>query len=271
MRVLGYVRVSTAEQGEAGVSLEAQRARLAAHAIAQELEIVEIVEEVASAKSLKKRPVLAAALARVKSGEVQGLLVAKLDRLTRRVLDLGHLLEDVFASASLLSVSDSIDTRSSAGRLVLHVLMSVAQWERESTSERTREAAAHLKAKGPWLAGGRMPFGLQRGPDRDARGRYLIKPNHNELRVLRAILDARARKLTGRQIADEVNAKGMLNRQGKPWLQDRIYQAIQHAALVREHLDAKPQAETETETVAPATRSLSAYQADMFNPASFGR
>jgi DNA invertase Pin-like site-specific DNA recombinase len=236
VKVLGYVRVSTAEQGEAGISLEAQRARLEAHACAQELELVDVVEEIASAKSLKKRSRLAEALERVKSGEVDGLLVAKLDRLTRRVLDLGTLLEDVFARAALLSVSDSIDTRSAAGRLVLHVLMSVAQWERESTAERTREVAAHLKSKGRYLAGGRVPYGMRRGPERDPKGRLIISPNVDELRVLQLILDAKARKLTCRQIAEELNEQGIRNRRGKEWMSDRVNQAIRHAELVREHL-----------------------------------
>jgi DNA invertase Pin-like site-specific DNA recombinase len=101
-----------------------------------------------SAKSFN-RPGLQNALQALRSGKAKGLLIAKLDRLTRSVSDWQTLIDDYFgekAGKSLFSVADSIDTRSSAGRLVLNVLLSVAQWEREAIGERTRDAlnAGHL-------------------------------------------------------------------------------------------------------------------------------
>lgn len=74
------------------------------------------------------------------------MVVVKLDRLTRSVADWQLLIDDYFGERSgkqLFSVADSIDTRTAAGRLVLNVLLSVAQWERETTGERTREALRH--------------------------------------------------------------------------------------------------------------------------------
>ena len=109
-----------------------------------------------SAKSMD-RPGLQSVLAMLRRGEVQAVVVAKLDRLTRSVRDLGTLIEGPFAKAALPSVAEQIDTRSAGGRLVLHVLGSVAQWERETIGERVTVALAHLKAQGRRT--GSVPYG----------------------------------------------------------------------------------------------------------------
>lgn len=159
--VVGYIRVSTEQQAGEGVSLDAQRARLEAYAVAMDLDLVAVCEDRGlSAKSLA-RPGLQQALAMLESGNASGLVVTKLDRLTRSVKDLGDLVDRYFASRfSLLSLSDSIDTRTASGRLVLHVLGAVSQWEREATAERTRDALAQLRADGVRL--GAEPLGWRR-------------------------------------------------------------------------------------------------------------
>ena len=82
-RVLGYIRVSTERQADAGVSLDAQRAKLTAYAALYDLALVGIIEDAgASAKTLR-RPGLQQALGMLKAGEADALLVAKLDRLTQ--------------------------------------------------------------------------------------------------------------------------------------------------------------------------------------------
>jgi DNA invertase Pin-like site-specific DNA recombinase len=101
-----------------------------------------------SAKTLD-RPGLQTALAMLKTGQAAGLVIAKLDRLTRSVRDLGALIEGPFAAgkAALLSVSEQIDTRTAGGRLVLNILGSVSQWEREVIGERTAAALQHKKTR----------------------------------------------------------------------------------------------------------------------------
>jgi DNA invertase Pin-like site-specific DNA recombinase len=159
-RVIGYVRVSTDKQADEGVSLDAQRAQLTAYAGLYGLEIVEVIEDAGeSAKSLR-RPGLARALGMLASGQADGLLVAKLDRLTRSVRDLGELIAGPFSTAALLSVGEQIDTRSAAGRLVLNVLASVSQWEREAIGERTSTAMRHMQARGEYI-GGHAPYGYR--------------------------------------------------------------------------------------------------------------
>jgi len=86
--------------------------------------------------------------------------VVKLDRATRSVIDLNTLLSDYFAEkaryqCSLFSVSDMVDTRSASGRMVLNMLMTVSQWEREIISERTRAALQYKKDQGVKLGGPR--------------------------------------------------------------------------------------------------------------------
>ena len=88
-------------------------------------------------------------LALVDARKIQIVIVAKLDRLTRSVKDLGELLERFQRrGVSLVSVSESLDTGTAAGRLVLNVMASVSQWEREAIGERTRDALRHKKAQG---------------------------------------------------------------------------------------------------------------------------
>lgn len=129
MQVIGYTRVSTEEQAREGVSLAAQEAKLRAYAELYELDLVEVVIDAGQSAKTLARPGLQAALAGLEGGRAQGLVVAKLDRLTRSVRDLGTLLETYFKSRfNLLSVADQVDTRSAAGRFVLSLLTSVAEW-----------------------------------------------------------------------------------------------------------------------------------------------
>jgi DNA invertase Pin-like site-specific DNA recombinase len=154
-RTVAYVRVSTDKQADHGVSLDAQRAKIAAYAQLYELDIVEVVvDSGASAKTLD-RDGLQRALGMLCAGRADALLVVKLDRLTRSVCDLGHLVEEYFASGrwALLSVGEQVDTRTAAGRLVLNVLASVAQWEREATGERTSAAMRYKAASGALFYG----------------------------------------------------------------------------------------------------------------------
>ena len=92
-KVVGYIRVSTDEQGDSGAGLEAQRAAIAAEAKRRGWHLVEILEDTASGKTMTRRPGLAAALQRLESGAADALAVAKLDRLSRSLLDFAGLVE----------------------------------------------------------------------------------------------------------------------------------------------------------------------------------
>src|SRR5260370_7747777 len=98
----------------------------------------------------------------LRAGQAEALLVVKLDRLTRSVVHLGQLVEDYFADGkwALLSVGEQIDTRSAAGRLVLNVLASVSQWEREAIGQRT-SAPIQFKPTLAHSTAGDFPSGVK--------------------------------------------------------------------------------------------------------------
>lgn len=212
MKVLGYVRVSTEEQATGGVSLDAQKAKIIAYAQLYELELVEtIVDAGQSAKSLK-RPGLSRALELLKKKKAEGLIITKLDRLSRSIRDWNTLIDDHFgekAGRKLFSVGDSIDTRSAAGRLVLNVLMSVSQWEREAIGERTRDALRHKKSLGQRV--GKVPFGYTLAGD----GVALI-PHQPEQQTITRMNQLRKRGMTLRAIAEELTRMKVPTKEGKP-------------------------------------------------------
>jgi site-specific DNA recombinase len=212
-KAIGYIRVSTDKQAEHGVSLEAQQAKLTAYAQLYDLDLVDVIVDAGVSAKTLDRPGLARALSMLKKGEASALLVAKLDRLTRSVKDLGILVEKYFSSdkITLLSVADSIDTRTAAGRLVLNVLGSVAQWERETISERTHEALAHKKAQGQ-RTGGDLPYGYL-GVAAD--GKTLVE-DLGEQAVIATIRSYRQEGLSLRRICAIVHRQGITTRKGTP-------------------------------------------------------
>lgn len=165
MKVIGYSRCSSDEQVQNGQSLDVQREKIEAYCKLYDLALVEIVIDAGvSAKNLKREG-LQRALVQM-STEATGLVICKLDRLTRSVADWQKLIDDYFGDNcgfELFSVGDSIDTRTAAGRLVLNVLLSVSQWEREIISERTKEALQHKIARGERC--GRIPYGYDLAED----------------------------------------------------------------------------------------------------------
>jgi site-specific DNA recombinase len=254
MKVVGYIRVSTEEQASEGVSLEAQRAKLVAYAKLYELDLVAVcVDAGVSAKTLE-RPGLRSALARLAGGDVEGLLIAKLDRLSRSVADWNTLIESHFGPGGgrqLFSVADSIDTRTAAGRLVLNVLMSVAQWERETIVERTRDAMAHKRTRSERV--GQVPFGHDLADD----GRALV-PNERELEVLADVRRWHAAGRPLRRIAAELTRLGVPTKNGRP-----AWSHITVAAILRRNdpCPSPPDASSSTATPSPPSSATSSTRA----------
>jgi len=202
-KVIAYIRVSTDKQADQGHSLLAQQEKVNAYASLYDLDIIDYVIETGSAKNLNREG-LQGALAQIKSGNAEALIVVKLDRLTRSVADLGYLVETYFHKAGLLSVSEQIDTRSAAGRLVLNVLASVSQWEREAIGERTSAVRQSMKANGLYC-GGSVPYGQML-----VSGELVNNPNEQAI-----IARAKALKASGhslRAIATKFSQEGLKTR-----------------------------------------------------------
>lgn len=148
-RVIGYVRVSTADQADSGAGLAAQRQAIEEAAQHRRWELVAIFEDHASARSLNGRGQLRKVLAELKAGRADALLVAKLDRLSRSVQDFAGLLESSRRQNwALVALDFDLDTSTPAGELVANVMVSVAQWERRIIGQRTREGLAVKRAEG---------------------------------------------------------------------------------------------------------------------------
>lgn len=143
-----YVRVSTLKQEAEGLSLEAQERTLTARAIAEGFR-VEVIRESKSGKKLSNRPQLKAALERLSKGEAQALYVAKLDRLARSLSDLLSIVEQANRKEWRLSIGDiGLDTSTPQGRLVLNLLGSVAEFERQLIAERAKDTHRERAARG---------------------------------------------------------------------------------------------------------------------------
>lgn len=222
MKVLGYVRVSTEEQAREGVSLDAQEAKLRQYCALYELELVAVIRDAgASAKTLD-RPGLRQALAALEAGEAEGILVAKLDRLTRSVRDLGDLVDGFFASKfSLLSVADQIDTRTAGGRLVLNILASVSQWEREAIGERTSAALRHKISRGEHVGAPGLGARVEAGN---------LVADQDEAETVARIHDLAAEGRTLRAIASVLDQEGRRTKRGGKWAAETVRKVLARRA-----------------------------------------
>ena len=205
--VLGYARVSTAEQADNGYGLAAQEAAIRAECERRGWTLLEVVrDEGASGKSLD-RPGLHHALERIANGEAAGLIVSKLDRLSRSVIDFATLLSwfTTEAEATLVALDVGIDTSSAGGRLVANVFASVAEWERDTIADRTRAGLAAARAEGKPIS----------------RAAVTDRPE-----LLERIERMRAGGMTLQAIADALNAEGLPTlRGGEKWRHSSVQAA----------------------------------------------
>ena len=206
-KAIGYTRVSPRDQAANAISLVSQRRKIEAYAVLHELELVDVIEDAGfSAKSLD-RPGMTRLLNLIRGRKVGVVIIAKLDRITRSVRDLGDLVELFQRSGvEFASVADHIDTSTASGRLVLNVMGSVSQWEREAIGERTSEALAVMRSNGRRISR-HAPFGYR------FNGQGWVE-DKREQRAISLMRQLRADGLSLRRIAQELQAQGFTNRRG---------------------------------------------------------
>ena len=155
--VVGYVRVSTGEQADSGLGLAAQKTTIRAECSKRGWTLMTIHKDAGlSGHSMSNRPGLTAALEDVESGGVGGIVVAKLDRLSRSLKDFALLMERAKKQGwNLVACDIGVDLSTPSGEFMAGVMSSAAQWERRIISLRTKEALAELRAAGIKL--GRPP------------------------------------------------------------------------------------------------------------------
>ena len=148
-RVLAYVRVSTTEQADSGAGLAAQRATIDAEVARRGWEAPEVFTDTASGKSLAGREGLDQALTVLDAGLAGVLVVAKLDRLSRSLLDFASLMERSRRKGwALIALDLGVDTTTPAGEMVASLMATFAQYERRIIGVRTKEALAAKRAAG---------------------------------------------------------------------------------------------------------------------------
>jgi DNA invertase Pin-like site-specific DNA recombinase len=178
---IGYLRVSTDEQADSRAGLDAQRAAILAEAERRGWHLVEVIEDAGFSGKDLNRPGIAAALDALRRHKADTLVVAKLDRLSRSMLDFAALMDRASREHwALVALDLGVDTTTPAGEMMANVLATFAQFERRLIGQRTRDALAIKRASGTLLGRRRtMPDAVL------AR----IRAERAEGRTLRAIAD----------------------------------------------------------------------------------
>ena len=209
MRAIGYMRVSTEEQGDSRAGLEAQEAAIRAEAARRGFDLIDLRSDVASGGSLRKRDDLALTLRDLASGQADVLVVAKLDRLSRSVMDFASLMATANAEGWAISVLDlGVDTTTTNGKLIMHVMIALAEWERNIIGDRTRDALKAVRARG-------VHVGRKSGVSAE---------------TLRLIGALRATGASWQKIADALTEQGVPTSQGGRW----------HGSTVRRIMKSRP-------------------------------
>jgi DNA invertase Pin-like site-specific DNA recombinase len=209
-QAFGYIRVSTTGQAVDGVSLEAQRARIEAYCLLNELELAAVfVDAGISGKRADNRPELQNALNAVcgASGVLVCYSLSRLARSTKDTIAISERLDK--AGADLVSLSEKIDTTSAAGKMVFRMLAVMAEFERDVISERTATAMTHKKSQGERV--GEIPFGYQL-----ADGVMLVACE-KEQAIIRTIQSLREHGLSLRAIAAELDSAGLAAKKVSKW------------------------------------------------------
>lgn len=216
MKAAIYTRVSTEEQSKEGVSLAHQAEKCQLQALLGDMEVVKVIEDAGKSAKTLNRPGIQDLLEMVKRKEIQAIVIFKLDRLTRNVSDLNRLIETFTKQGvSLVSIKDSLDTQSAAGRMVINLLGTISQWEREVIAERTSEALQFKKG------------GLKKYTRITPYGYRLEGETYVQDEVEQAVLAkiAYLRETMGhsfRDVADKLTLEGVPTRQGKPWAKQTV-------------------------------------------------
>lgn len=213
MRVLGYARVSTAEQANEGMSLDAQEARIRAWADALGHEVYDVVtdEGVSGTKLLADRPQgrRVAELLDARKPAVEAVVVVRTDRLGRDAAEQIALLKRFrTGKVGLVAIAQHIDLATPHGRAMAQIGAVFAELERALIAERTSEALAELRRQGK--AWNHPPFGWE-----TEDGRLVTVPEEQE--TIRSILKLRDSGWSYNRIASHLTTEGYRTKRGGPW------------------------------------------------------
>ncbi len=216
--IVGYVRVSTSQQGRSGLGIEAQREAIERFAAAEGFEIVRVFTEIETGKganALDRRPQLAAALTEARRRRCS-VLVAKLDRLSRDV----HFISGLMAHKVPFMVAE---LGADVDPFILHLFAALAEKERALISSRTKAALAAAKARGAVLGGPKLAK-ARRAAVAEIKGRA-DQHAANVAPIIREIRRSGATSL--HQIAAALNARGIATARGGQWYAKSVANVLQ--------------------------------------------
>ena len=225
MAAIGYIRVSTEQQGESGAGLDAQRAAIAAYAKKAGLDLVAVREDagISGAAGLEDRPGLIGAVAMLRKGDT--LVVAKRCRLGREQLAI-LMIEKAVAKrgAAIVSADGAGNGDDPSAKFMAAIIDAASCYERNMIRCRTKAALAAKRSKGERV--GTVPFGWQ-----DDNGRLVAVPA--EQIVLVRIHECRQAGLSMAAIADILTAEKILTKKGRTtWYASSIKSILDRAAAV---------------------------------------
>jgi len=202
MNAIGYIRVSTEGQAKEGISLESQTAKIQAYCRLHDMFLADIIEDAGKSGKDLNREGVQAIIERVKGHQINAVIVYKLDRLSRRVLDTLNLIELMKRHKVVFhSITDNIDTKTAMGKFFLNIMASLAQMERDLISERTKDALRHKISRNE--RAGQIPYGWRLTED----GKTLVM-NIEEQKTIRFIKGLRAKGYNYSAICRELTKQG---------------------------------------------------------------
>ena len=220
-----YIRVSTTQQVEDGVSLDTQAAKLKQYCELNDLDVVEIISDNGISGKTTNRPGFQKVMNMRNNKSVDVIAVYSLSRFARNTIDTLNIVENMNKKAvSLYSFTEKIDTSSAIGRFFLTTLASLAQLEREQLAERTKAALQYKKSNNERI--GQIPFGKQLNAD----GTHL-ENNPNEQQAIKLVFQLRSDGLSYAAIASELERRNIANKAGlSKWNKSQIFRIIKKAA-----------------------------------------
>ena len=215
MQVIGYIRVSTNEQATEGLSLTNQIEKIKTYCNLNDLQLMKVISDAGKSGKNLNREGLQELLEDIKHSDIKGVIVYKLDRLSRKVLDTLSLIEKFESSkVAFHSVTEKINTSSATGRFLLNITASHIQLERDLISERTKDVL-QMKIKNNERAG-QIPYGWQL----DQTSNKLIE-NTKEQETIKIIKKLNNKNISLRKICYELETL-KINPNGKKWYPQTI-------------------------------------------------
>ena len=210
-------------------SLDAQRAACEAYVISQMANgwicLPEHYDDGGVSGGTLDRPALKKLLDDAKNGLIDIIVIYKIDRLSRSICDFAELSKKFDEwGVSFVSVTQEINTSTSAGRMMLNILITFAQYEREVIAERIRDKMSASRKRGQWV-GGTVPFGYRRENRR-------IVPDPEKAKVVVTMYEMFLKERSSRTVAFKLNKKGIKNARGNAWKPSSVIRTLNNHTYV---------------------------------------